>query len=139
MAEREHDREIASIRRRLAELGEEKAALETRLKELMQPTVAAAPATVAELEGMTAVSPAAAKVALFRDLFTGRTDVFPVRWENARADRAGYAPACANEWVTGICGKPRVKCGECPNQAFIPVSDEVIEGHLRGADQRAAT
>jgi len=134
MAEREHDREIASIRRRLAELGEEKAALETRLRELMQPTVAAAPATVAALENMTAVSPAAAKVALFRDLFTGRTDVFPVRWENARANRAGYAPACANEWVTGICGKPRVKCGECPNQAFIPVSDEVIEGHLRGAD-----
>ena len=80
MAEREHDREIASIQRRLAELGEERAALETRLKELMQPIVAAALATVAELEGMTAVSPAAAKVALFRDLFPGRTDVFPVRW-----------------------------------------------------------
>ena len=33
---------------------------------------------------------------------------------------------------TGICGKPKIKCGVCPNQAFIPVSDEVIKRHLRG-------
>ena len=32
----------------------------------------------------------------------------------------------------GVCGKPQVKCGECPHQAFIPVSDSVIERHLRG-------
>src|SRR3954447_23471126 len=133
MAERGQDREIASIQRRLAELGEERLALETRLKELGQP--AAAPAIVSEPQGMTAAPPAAAKVALFRELFAGRTDVFPVRWENARAERTGYPPACANEWVTGICGKPRVKCGECPNQAFIPVSDQVIECHLRGEDR----
>ena len=62
------------------------------------------PATVSVPQGMTSLSAAAAKVALLRDLFAGRTDVFPVRWENARAERAGYAPACANEWVTGICG-----------------------------------
>ena len=31
-----------------------------------------------------------------------------------------------------ICGKPKIKCGECPHQAFIPVSDEIIEKHLRG-------
>ena len=93
MAERGHDREIASIRRRLDELGEERRALETRLKVLVQP--ADTPATVSVPHGMTAVSPVAAKVALFRDLFAGRTDVFPVRWENARAERAGYAPACA--------------------------------------------
>ena len=60
---------------------------------------------------------------------------FPGALGERKAGRAGYAPACANEWVTGICGKPRVKCGECPNQAFIPVSDDVIEGHLRGEDQ----
>jgi hypothetical protein len=34
--------------------------------------------------------------------------------------------------VKGVCNKPRVKCGVCPNQAFIPVSDEIIERHLRG-------
>ena len=28
--------------------------------------------------------------------------------------------------------KPKIKCGACPNQAFLPLTDEVIEGHLRG-------
>jgi superfamily II DNA or RNA helicase len=136
MAERGHDQEIASIRRRLAELAEEREALEARLEQLLRPVIAGpTPTAVPAQGGITAVSPAAAKVALFRDLFAGRTDVFPIRWENAKAGRAGYAPACANEWVLGVCGKPRVKCGECPNQAFIPVSDGVVEGHLRGEDR----
>jgi len=39
-----------------------------------------------------------------------------------------------NEWVRGVCGKPQVKCGECPNQAFIALSDNVFASHLRGAD-----
>jgi hypothetical protein len=28
--------------------------------------------------------------------------------------------------VRGVCEKPRVKCSECPNQAFIPMSDQVV-------------
>jgi hypothetical protein len=70
-------------------------------------------------------------------LFAGRPDVFPARWENRRTGRAGYSPACFNEWEKGICGKPKVKCGECPHQAFIPLSDEIIEQHLRGGDARS--
>ncbi|HET8703447.1 TOTE conflict system archaeo-eukaryotic primase domain-containing protein [Castellaniella sp.] len=42
------------------------------------------------------------KVALFRRLFQGRDDVYPIRWEN-KAGKSGYAPACANEWRPGIC------------------------------------
>jgi superfamily II DNA or RNA helicase len=80
----------------------------------------AAPATPAE------------KVALFRSLFRGRDDLFPRLWINAKSGKKGYAPACSNEWVPGICDKPRVKCGECPHQAFLPVSDRVILDHLRG-------
>jgi superfamily II DNA or RNA helicase len=72
------------------------------------------------------------KIRLFRSLFKGRTDVFPKRWENAKQARSGYAPACANEWVRSICEKPRVKCGECPNQAFFGVDDRVIADHLNG-------
>jgi hypothetical protein len=83
---------------------------------------------------VTTVSSGAEKIALFRRLFIGRSDVFPVRWESQKTAKSGYAPACANEWVRGICGKPRVKCGECPHQAFIPVTDEIIEKHLRGGD-----
>src|ERR1700704_799641 len=60
------------------------------------------------------------KIALFRRLFRGRSDVFPIRWENRKTGRSGYAPACANEWQRGICEKPKVKCSACPNQAFLP-------------------
>ena len=79
----------------------------------------------------SALSPAA-KVALFRSLFRGRIDVFPRLWTNARTGRRGYAPACANEWVRGVCDKPRIRCGECPNQAFIPFDDQVVLDHLQG-------
>jgi hypothetical protein len=64
--------------------------------------------------------PAARKVELFRSLFRGREDVFAVRWKNAARQRAGYAPRCTNEWKRGVCEKPRVRCGACPNQAFVP-------------------
>ncbi len=76
-----------------------------------------------------------AKVELFRNLFRGRTDVFPLRWENTKAGKSGYAPACANEWKHGLCEKPRVKCSACPNQAFIPVTDQVVANHLGGRGQ----
>jgi hypothetical protein len=72
------------------------------------------------------------KVALFRSLFRGRDDVYPKLWPNAKSGRTGYAPACANEWVRGVCEKPRVRCGECPNQAFTAVSDRAIADHLQG-------
>jgi len=52
------------------------------------------------------------KIALFRRLFRGRTDVYPIRWTN-KAGESGYAPACANEWRSGVCEKPRIKCSAC--------------------------
>lgn len=82
--------------------------------------------------GARAPRTGAEKIRLFRSLFRGRTDVFPKRWENAKQGRSGYAPACANEWVRGVCEKPKVRCGECPNQAFIQVEDRVIADHLGG-------
>jgi len=72
------------------------------------------------------------KVALFRSLFRGRDDVYPKLWENNRTGKKGYAPACTNEWVRGVCEKPRVKCGECPNQAFVSVSEQTVIDHLQG-------
>jgi hypothetical protein len=74
------------------------------------------------------------KIALFRRLFRGRSDVFPMRWENHTTGRSGYAPACANEWQRGICEKPKVKCSACPNQAFQAVDEVSIERHLRGTN-----
>lgn len=71
------------------------------------------------------------KVALFRSLFRGRTDVYPLRWESAKG-KAGYSPACSNEWKPGICNKPRIKCGDCDHRLLLPVTDHVIYNHLTG-------
>lgn len=71
------------------------------------------------------------KVALFRERFRGRTDVYPVRWESAKG-KSGYSPACANEWRPGICHKPKVKCGQCDQRLLLPVTDAVIYDHLAG-------
>ena len=79
-----------------------------------------------------------AKIALFRSLFRGREDVYPRRFESRKTGKSGYAPACANEWVRGICDKPRIKCAECPNRRFLPVSDDVIRWHLSGCDDAGA-
>ena len=72
------------------------------------------------------------KVALFRRLFRGRTDVYPIRWESKSTGRSGYAPACANEWRAGVCEKPRIKCSDCDNRLLIPLSDSIIYDHLAG-------
>jgi hypothetical protein len=74
------------------------------------------------------------KIALFRSLFRGREEVYPRRFESRKTGKSGYAPACANEWVGGICEKPRIKCAECPNRRFLPVTDDVIRWHLSGYD-----
>jgi len=72
------------------------------------------------------------KVALFRRLFRGRTDVYPVRWESKSTGKTGYSPACANEWLAGVCEKPRIKCGDCGKRLLLPLSDSVIYDHLAG-------
>ena len=79
-------------------------------------------------------SPPGEKIACFRSLFRGRTDVYPQRFESRRTGRAGYSPACSNEWVRGVCEKPRIKCSNCPNQDWIPVTDRLIRWHLSGKD-----
>ena len=74
----------------------------------------------------------AEKVRLFRRLFQGRTDVYPVRWESKTTGKAGYSPACANEWRAGICQKPRIKCADCSHRLLEPLSDSIIYDHLAG-------
>jgi hypothetical protein len=136
---RDEEIEINRIRARLASLEAERAELEASLAEIERrrpaaPTISRCPVQAANNPNVTTASPTADKVALFRRLFAGRSDVFPLRWENQKTGKSGYAPACANEWVRGVCGKPQVKCGECPSQAFVPVSDGTIDKHLRSGD-----
>lgn len=83
---------------------------------------------------ITMNSPSASKIELFRSLFRGREDVYPRRFENRKTGKSGYAPACANEWVRGICEKPRIKCSDYPHRQFYSVTPEVIGWHLSGRD-----
>jgi len=72
------------------------------------------------------------KVELFRRLFRGRSDVYPIRWESKTTGKSGYVPACANEWRAGICHKPKIKCSDCGVRELSPLSDTVIYNHLSG-------
>lgn len=59
-------------------------------------------------------------------------DIYARRFERRKTGKSGYAPACANEWVRGVCEKPRIKCAECPYRRFCAVTDDVIRWHLSG-------
>jgi hypothetical protein len=73
------------------------------------------------------------KVRLFRSLFRGRADVFPLRFVSKKTGRGGYAPACSNKWLPEICLlKSGGKCSDCANQSFIPVGEQLIAEHLQG-------
>ena len=74
------------------------------------------------------------KISLFRNLFRGREDVFPKRFESKQSGKSGYQPVCGNEWIRPVCQKPKVKCGSCENQDFIPVTDDIVRKHLIGFD-----
>ena len=131
--------QIARAEARLAELDDERARVSRHISELkahlssLQMTEEQhRPAQPTAQLSRPAPSTPAQKVTLFMQLFRGRTDVYSQRWVNARKGTRGYSPACSNEWVRGVCEKPRVKCGECPNQAFIPVTEKTIHDHFQG-------
>jgi len=121
-----YQQRIEKIVHRLSAIEAEKTALISEL-EILQQEVSAQKASVATIS----ISPDQ-KIAIFLGLFHGREDVFPKRWDNAKTGKAGYALACHNEWMRGVCNKPQIKCGDCPNQAFIPVSADLVRKHLAG-------
>ena len=40
------------------------------------------------------------KINLFKSLFSGREDVFALRWFNAKSNKSGYSPVCGNKWLS---------------------------------------
>src|SRR5260370_2556203 len=82
-----------------------------RVLALMPKAVSSDPPNIA----VTNNSPPAAKIKLFRSLFRGREDVYPRRFQSRKTGKAGYAPACANECIRGVCEKPRITCTGCPS------------------------
>jgi hypothetical protein len=126
---------LAKAEAEMAQLRQAQAEVQTRLVALRKSIPARGEAPSGTHTIAVAISPpstALEKVRLFQSVFRGRTDVFPRRWENRKSGKAGYSPACSNDWVPGVCGKPKVKCSECPNQAFIPLDERTLLDHLRG-------
>jgi superfamily II DNA or RNA helicase len=115
-----HD--ISAIDARLADLEREKQQLFALREELQKsrPTPAVSDSFSPEQ-----------KIAIYRSLFRGRTDIFANRWENQQG-RSGYSVACDNEWVKGICNKPRIKCLDCNHRQFSELNDRIIFRHLAG-------
>ena len=64
----------------------------------------------------------AEKIALFRALFSGRDDVFALRWQNDRTGKSGWSPAVVGGWVNS----------KRPDRSYEAVTDAVIEQHLAG-------
>ena len=93
----------------------------------------------AQVEGLvTSTSSAREKLELFRNLFTGRKDVYAHGYRR-KDGGIGYTPACANEWKPGICPKAshqRVKCAECGSRVFPELSNAAIIDHFKGSDDR---
>jgi len=115
------EEELAAIALKLSELEKEKAALLSRRNELYR---------IAQRPAGAQLTPVQ-KAELFQKLFRGRSDVYAFRWQGY-GGRSGYAVACENEWVPGICQKPRIKCGECPHKNFKPLDFNAVYDHLSG-------
>jgi superfamily II DNA or RNA helicase len=126
---------LNELRTRLAALDRERAEVADLIAQITfqrPPKAVASESTTSPNHELNQKSASSEKIGLFRTLFRGREDVFPIRWENARSQKSGYAPACSNEWQRGICEKPRIKCSACSNQAFISCSDTIVARHLKG-------
>ena len=122
-------RQLDAARRECVRLGEEVA----RLRRLLGLPDESPPSIVAEplltllppvepLPAIDANSPTDQKIALFRALFRGRDDVYPILWINERTGKMGYSPACKGGWA-GSRGRAR---------DYLPLTDEVIGDHLTG-------
>ncbi len=86
---------------------------------------------------VTSQSPPAQKIALFRSLFRGRTDVF-ARGYLGKDGNIRYGPVCAHgrtsqcpRWTRARRG---LKCSDCPNRDYVPLSDHDLNRHFTGAD-----
>ncbi len=71
------------------------------------------------------------KVEIFASLFVGRPDVYANRWES-KTGKSGYSPACDNIWKPGICQLPKIKCSDCAFRKYSPLTNNVLQAHLRG-------
>lgn len=127
-------KEEANVRRLDAERTEAEARLAVLRRELATLEAAPAPTPAPEPARPRNGGPRTSdeKVRLFRQLFRGRPDLYPTRFVSKKTGKPGYAPACSNKFVPGVCELPKVKCGDCTKQAFRPVDNAAVLAHLKG-------
>ena len=119
--------EMAGLRNQLARLRSENA----RLLRLLDLTPAQArppgPTQTGIFDGPPAMvdasSPPGAKVAFFASMFAARSDVYAVRWENARTGRSGWMPAVRGGWRKGVGADSR---------EYLPLTEDILASHLLG-------
>ena len=70
-----------------------------------------------------ATSPPEAKVAFFGAMFAARTDIYAVRWENARTGQKGWLPGVRGGWRKGVRHAER---------DYLPLTADVLSAHLSG-------
>lgn len=81
---------------------------------------------------LSALDRAAQRIALFRNLFRGREDVYAVRWENADG-RSGYAPKADRDWKAYLAAKESDRRRvDRQTRTFWPLTHDVVRGHLLG-------
>lgn len=124
---------ISDIEIRLEELDKERRSLVAELEHLraQKTSIEEMPAIFGTVTSNIPQSPEQ-KIELFLNLFTARSSVYPKLWENSQKGTKGYSPACKNEWVKELCGKPKIKCTDCPNQAFLKLDACAVKDHLQG-------
>jgi len=134
----EIDHLIVATKSELAELENRRSELLAHLAELQQEKGAYFQSGHEE-PSITNQSSQIDKVVLFRKLFRGRVDVYPRRFESLKTGKKGYQPVCRNEWLSGVCGKPKTHCEDCQQRGFLPVTDTVIRSHLQGFDPQESS
>ncbi|WP_041590263.1 TOTE conflict system archaeo-eukaryotic primase domain-containing protein [Teredinibacter turnerae] len=92
MLKHESFQSIAEIDSRLVALEQEKKQLLALREQLLKPPSNTSDSPLYSPEQ---------KIAIFRGLFRGRTDIFANRWKNQQA-RSDYSVACS-KWVNRIC------------------------------------
>jgi TOTE conflict system, Archaeo-Eukaryotic Primase domain len=118
--------ELARLRGEVDRLRAENARLARLLDLRGQDTVPAAEqlsAAVAPPGLVSMSSPVEDKLALYAHRFRARTDVYAVRWDNARTGASGWTPAVAGGWRKGMDRKAA---------SYLPLNAEVVSAHLVG-------
>ena len=119
--------DLAALAVELAELRAENARLLRLLKLTRREAAAPGPAQAGFFDAppgpVHAGSTPEVKVAFFGALFAARTDIYAVRWENARTGQKGWLPAVRGGWRKGVPHAER---------DYLPLTPEVLAAHLSG-------